>query len=459
MNLPRVLSLLGRHGILLLLAAWLVTISACFRKPSKATRSDIIIITIDTLRADHLGCYGYFRDTSPNIDHFAQEAVFFENVFTTMATTLPAHLSLMTSTYTPTHGIRANVEVWKRPFTGARGITTLAEAMSLLGYETAAFISATPLKPHSGVQVGFETYDFPADSERRAAETNRHLFEWLSKSHPEEFFLWVHFFDPHGPYSPPAPYDKSFKTDTKQREYLESVGIVLAKHPSINAVQNRYDGEIRYTDQAVGNLLDRIRQHGLWESSTIVLTADHGEGLGQHGWIDHGRIYNEQLHIPLMIKFASWVGQRPQRLARIASLVDVFPTLVEELDIPVPAKVRSQFQGINLMRLDVDRPFVFAERVHRNRNWESGLKSALVSHDWKFFHLTEHPDELYNMWSDRGERHNVIGENPKLAQKMSVELRRIRSWRSGGMAVDALGHSDRQQQTLEELRSLGYVDQ
>ena len=284
------------------LAICLLATSACSWSEPKSISSNIIVITIDTLRADHLGCYGYFRDTSPNIDQFAQDAVLFENAFTTMSTTLPAHLSLMTSTYPPAHGVKGNMDIWKRPFAGSDGITTLAQAMQLLGHETAAFVSATPLKPHSGIQVGFDTYDVPNRTERRAAATNRQVFDWLDQTREKPFFLWIHYFDPHAPYRPPSPYKASFATDPRQQEYLSSIDVSLAKFPRLHATHNAYDGEIRYTDQHIRNLVDRVREQGLWENSTIVLTADHGEALGQHAWLDHGRIYNEQLHIPLLIK-------------------------------------------------------------------------------------------------------------------------------------------------------------
>ena len=436
---------------LFFLTVCLLAASACFRSAPEAIAPNIIVITIDTLRADHLGCYGYFRDTSPNIDRFSEQAILFENAFTTMATTLPAHLSLMTSAYTVTHGVKGNLKTWKRPFSGSGGIKTLAQAMRSLGYETAAFVSAAPLKPHSGIQVGFDTYDFPRGQQRPAATTNRRVFKWLARPREKPFFLWVHYFDPHAAYSPPPPYKKFFATDAQQREYLESIDVAFAKFPRIHALQNRYDGEIRYTDDQIRRVFGRIRRQGLWDNSAIVLTSDHGEGLGQHDWVGHARIYNEQLHVPLIVKFPSNLGHPARRLQRIASLVDIVPTLVEELDIAIPDNLRGPMEGINLMRSDVERPFVLAERAHV-------LKFALISRDWKFFHSTERPDELYNMRTDRGERHNVVEENPETSREMFTELLKIRARQPAqGNPTNQLGDSEREQEILKQLRSLGYV--
>ena len=310
-----------------------------------------------------------------------------------------------------------------------------------------------------GFRLGSTLTIFPmARSVARRQQTVACSSGWMSRAKNRSSFGFT-IFDPHAPYSPPSPYKASFATDPRQREYLSSVDISFAKFPRIRAGHNAYDGEIRYTDEHVRHLFDRIREQGLWENSTIVLTADHGEALGQHAWLDHGRIYNEQLHIPLIVKFASTPGHRAQRLTRVASLVDVVPTLVEELEIAVPDNLRSRMQGINLMRSENERPFVFAERVHRHRDWESGLKFALISRDWKLFHLTEHPDELYNMRTDRGEKHNVIEKNAETSRRMLAHLRKIRTKRfEDDTPADRLGDSEREREILRQLRSLGYVD-
>jgi arylsulfatase A-like enzyme len=440
----------------------------------------IVLITIDTLRADHLGCYGYVRDTSPNLDRFAAQAVLFESALTTMATTLPAHISLMTSTLTVSHGVKRNIprngglpawvstasepDVEAAERSGRSGPTfpTLAQLVRNLGYETAAFVSAGPLKTHSGLQLGFHEFNQPAVGHRTAAETNDAVLAWLDSRPQRPFFLWVHYFDPHFPFEPPPPYDTAFEGDRSAGEVLRQRNVAEWKDPDIQKWIDLYDGEILYLDSQIQRLFDRMRELGHWADSAIAVAGDHGEGLYQHGWWDHGRIYNEQLFVPLIIKLPDGVGPPSHRSSKLASLIDVLPSLVATLELPVPAAVASRFEGVDLFRRGSRRDYAFAERTHLGRNWEPGRKYALVSPEWKYFHLTEANDELYDMAADRGETRNVISARPEIAARMKQRILAIIGDERQPAARSRLPLEKEEgvpEPLIEELRALGYVEE
>ena len=176
---------------------------------------NIILVSIDTLRADHLGCYGYFRETSPNIDAFAAEAVLFERAYSAMATTLPSHLTMLIGMHPIEHGVVANIDDGGVAFTSGPGLRSVAEVARDNGYATAGFVSATPLKRISGIHVGFETFDEPQGATRDAKTVTDAALSWLGQHYDEPFFLFVHYYDPHVPYAPPSPYREMFQTDNE----------------------------------------------------------------------------------------------------------------------------------------------------------------------------------------------------------------------------------------------------
>jgi arylsulfatase len=419
----------------------------------------ILLVTIDTLRADHLGCYGYFRETSPNLDRLARRAAVFENVVSPMATTLPVHVSLLTGTSPGRHGIQGNFEHFHQPFrtSDGNGLETLAQMLGAAGYRTAAFVSATPLKAESGISAGFQTFDQPETASRRATATTELALRWLAEDGGRPFFLWIHYWDPHYRYQPPARYRDIYRDDEALLiRHLEERHFPNPRSRKVLKRITLYDGEIRYTDSELGRVLDFLEDRGLFEQMAIVVTSDHGEGLGQHGWRGHGRIYNEQLFVPLVMKFPARSGLDGRRIEHLASLVDFAPTLVEVLDLPLSDSQKRQFEGINLMA-EERRHEAFAERVRRQQAWESGDKYALMNLEWKYAHLTEGPDELYRISADRAETRNVIGEQPEIAERMLARIREILA----AYAVRDPGlqsNEDISPEIREELRTLGYVE-
>lgn len=416
----------------------------------------IVLITIDTLRADHLSTYGYFRETSPVLDEFAREAMTLENALTTMATTLPAHVSLMTSTRTTTHGLKGNFHRLAAEQDDDKKLRTVAEMLSDLGYQTAAFVSAAPVRAKTGLQRGFQTFDQPVEKERRADVTTDKVVNWLETGSARPFFLWVHFFDPHRPRQPPSPFDEAFATDESLVEFLRQRAVAKATHLFVQEENNAYDGEILFTDSQIGRIFSALRARGEWHETAVVVTADHGEGLGQHGWMDHGRIFNEQLRVPLIIKFPQGKGPRDVRVSSVVSLIDIVPTLFAAIELPIPDVDREQLEGIDLLGGEDGRLGVLSEQTHRDTMNEPGQRFSLTNENWKYFHRTQADDELYDMVEDSIETKNVLASHPEIAERMRQEILTILADSKAGSRGRTEVELD--EEVIEQLRALGYLE-
>ncbi len=329
--------------------------------PTEAQAPNILLITIDTLRADHLSSYGYHLNTSPNIDRLASEGVKFTRAHTTIPLTGPAHLSMFTSRYPQEHGARRN------------GLAVPDDAKWLFlpqilrghGYRTGAFVSAWPLTSRlTHLDRWFDHFDedLPRkyqlfNSMRYAEDVTPRAIDWLKQNRGERFFLFVHYFDPHSPYkfwkafanpgpsgNPPAPV----------RKHGEEM-----RRRIVN-----YDSEVGYTDYYVGKLLEALDESGLRESTLVVLTADHGESLGEHGYVGHGRhLYEDIIHVPLIFR---WPGRLPEGkiVDSLVSVVDIAPTIMDvalkgsgvNVRLPVPFGGRSLAAALGEDKTLASRP-------------------------------------------------------------------------------------------------------
>jgi len=418
---------------------------SCSREPP--IPPDIVLITVDTLRADRLGCYGYFRDTSPRIDAFAEQSVLFERAIPQCATTLPSHISLMTSTYLGTHGVRGNLWSFRTKLETTGPLQTLAERLKALGYDTGGFVSATPVKQATGISVGFDSWSEPDSSERRAEETVDLALEWLAQERATPFFLWLHLFDPHEPYKPPAPFDSLFATDETLINHLRENAYTHWEDSWIQQANGKYDGEVRYMDGQLGRLFDWLETRDAFANTACVLTSDQGEGLGQHGRMSHNTLNTEQLHIPLIMRLP---GDRiaPQRYSAPIALVDVVPTLFNACSLPLPS------EGIEGQdAFGSRRTYVMSERTRGARKVSKGLQFALTGLEWKLIHNTELPDELFHLAEDPLETRNVVETNPDVAEHLLGELL-LRVPETD--AVEITGQLSAEH--VEELRTLGYVE-
>ncbi|MCC6464397.1 MAG: sulfatase [Planctomycetes bacterium] len=291
----------------------------------------LILISIDTLRADHLGCYGYKHPVSPAIDALAREGALFENYYTCYPLTLPSHLTQLTGVSTLGHRVRDNLY-----HSLPDGLSLLQERLSANGFRCGAFVSAHTMRAGSGIERGFEVYDDAAVreaapgrltvSERKAPETLQLAADWLGRTRDTRLFCYIHLFDPHAPYQPHP-----------------DLGIDLT-----GSAHALYDGEIAYTDRELSRFFVKLGELGLMKDSLIVVTADHGEGLGEHDELTHGYFcYDTTTHIPLVVRGAPGIAAGT-RVPALTRNYDLAPTLLELLDVRDEAMAR-QAHGISLV--------------------------------------------------------------------------------------------------------------
>jgi len=436
--------------------------------PAAKDLPDVILISIDTLRQDHLPFYGYQHDTAPMLTAFSRSAVVFDNAFTGSTNTAPAHATMLTGRHAGNHGLARN----SGQLPG--GVPTLGELLRGQGYASAAFVSGFTMRKDTGLQRGFDLYDDELTSrrERFAAETTARATAWL-RSVPAErpVFLFLHLFDPHYPYSPPEAHGRPFvpegtglvsakwKVFTKMRE----AGLPEADFPTYIA---RYDGEIHYADHHVGELLGLLEQRGRLERSLVIFTSDHGETLTERPFpFDHGcRLYDEQLSIPLAIHLPG--GERAgQRVAQDVHLVDLLPTVVDVLGLEAPAGL----DGSSLLPLARGaaaaqelRPMFSHARADERRLPELGV--ALDR--WGFvtairrppYKLIAYPTssgnvlQLFDLSKDPQEQSDLSKQETKVVESYKQELD---AW------VAPLQRHARPRvvppSSEESLRSLGYV--
>ncbi len=402
-----------------------------------ADRLNVILVTIDTLRADRLSSYGSELVSTPHMDRLAREGVRFSNAATAVPFTLPAHCSIMTGTYPPFHGVRENVG-----YSLDETLPTLAEVLSVAGWDTAGFISAFVLDSRWGIGRGFDRYrdDFQLDPNKpsvnvgqvqhEGTDTIEKALAWLDEPRDAPFFLWVHLFEPHDPYTPPEPYRSQYPD-----------------HP--------YDAEVAYTDSLVGLLREGLESRGVLDDSVFVLTSDHGEGLGQHGEGFHGYfIYDSTVHVPLILRLP--FGDFEGRVVNEAvSHVDILPTVLSIVGQDVPPEV----QGVDLRPLILGRQPASPREVYTESyyslyhyNW-APLRSIRTESE-KFIETTN--PELYLLREDADEANNVLLQERDLARSLRERLLAYSDYlKSSGDRPG--GRPDLDTETLAQLRALGYL--
>ena len=433
---------------------------------SAAKPLNIVLISIDTLRADHMGCYGYFRDTSPVLDSLAKQSILFENCISPLATTLPAHTSVFTTTYPLEHGILSNLQEDKSHYVRAAGLRTFAEAAAERGYRTAGFVSAAPLSRSTGTDAGFETYDEPEKRHRVAAATNERVLPWLEKASNEPFFLFVHYFDPHHPYEHHAQFEELFTTDERLEAHIAERGIpdsikrykIDSENEDTREAINHYDMEVRYADAQVGLVLDKLKELDLWDRTALILMSDHGEGFGEHGSVGHGSVPREQVHVPLMIRVP---GLGPRRVKAPMSLVDVLPTALGRIGGDWSGFL-DQGSGYDVLAEGHAPQDILSQRTARERSDLEGLIYGLVSERWRLVNLSEESDRLYDWTRDPLELVNVQTGNEGVAVTLRERIGELlQKYEKRGRELagkEGPGEQPVDPELLEKLRSLGYVD-
>ncbi|UCG17022.1 MAG: sulfatase-like hydrolase/transferase [Phycisphaerales bacterium] len=389
---------------------------------------NVLLITLDTTRADYLGCYGHPGSHTPNIDRLASEGTIFTQCTAAAPSTLPSHTTIMTATYPHVHGVRHNVG-----YRVGQANLTLTEVLKRAGYRTGAYVAALVVNRDTGLAQGFETYDDAGmRHERRADEVCNGAIGWLRRQANDKFFLWVHFFDPHAPYRPPEPFRTRY--------------------------QDPYVGEIAFVDKQVGRLLKELSRSGLERKTLVVLTSDHGEGLGQHGEDTHLYfVYDTTMSVPLIFRCP---GQIPPGCVVRAQVrnVDIGPTILAFLGMRIESALPDA-QGTSLVahmlseRGGPDLP-AYGETLAGQIILGTAALRCLRADGWKCIHAPR--PELYDIRRDPSEQNNLAASEPDRLEAMRDQLREILD--ASPKPLGAGGSAARlDQNTLDQLESLGYV--
>ncbi len=429
---------------------------------------NVLVIAIDTLRADKLGCYGGTRGLTPNIDRLASEGARFEHAFSHAPWTLPAFASLFSSLVPPEHGAGGGLTDEFRAL--PESVETIAERLDSAGYSTAAIVNVDFLSKTFGLMQGFRHVDDKFFSNnhdmRNAGATTRAALGWLDSRPAKPFFLFVHYFDPHAEYAPPQPFRRQFAkpqdadTDgftfgTREQIVAYRRGEIHFRPVDIERAEALYDGEVAYTDAEVGVLLAGLRERGLDASTLVVLTADHGEEFLDHGGYEHGHaLYDELIAVPLIVRQTSRIA--PGTIALPVGHMDVAPTLCALVGV----EPSSRFRGRDLSPLLHGATLEPSTLVAYGNFWGPPL-SSLRTGDFKLIHTPPRAGvsdrlELYRWAQDAEEAHDLS----------TAELVRTRAFK---LALDTeLARAEQRRrepapsapvsaEELERLRGLGYI--
>ncbi|HEY2090426.1 MAG TPA: sulfatase-like hydrolase/transferase [Thermoanaerobaculia bacterium] len=385
----------------------------------------VILISIDTLRSDHLPAYGYTAVSTPNIDALRADSILYERAYSHVPLTLPSHTSILTGMLPGDHGVRDNVG-----FRLADSVPTVQELLKKNGYATGAAVSAYVLRHETGIARGFDFYDDQVEPlgpskvigrvQRAGGETLQAATSWLDAHSSRPFFFFLHLYDPHTPYNAPEPFFSRYA--------------------------NKYDGEIAYADSVVGDLIQRLKQTGVYDRALIVLLSDHGEGLNEHGEEEHGIfLYREDLQVPLIVKLPR-SSQHGATVKTPVELVDIFPTILQQTATPLPAGHRVGESLLTFVKGGQERP-IYAETFYPRFHFGwSDLHSLIQGNE----HFIRAPQaELYDLGSDPGEKKNVLEQDRRTYVRMRETIEPF--------VREAAAPSNIDPEDAAKLAALGYV--
>jgi arylsulfatase A-like enzyme len=463
-------------------------------------RPNVILVTLDTVRADHLSLYGYERDTSPNLKRFSEQATLYTRAIATSDMTLPSHASIFTGLYAKKH--RAHFDpprlLLGRPLKDR--FHTIAESLSENGYTAMGVVANHGfLSRQFGFHQGFEYYDqrvpvpflgftkayyirqgirnilirfFPLryfePVYRNAEKINEQVFSLLYRVRQKEnrpIFLFVNYMDTHWPYIPPDPFDKLYPGKIERytsAHYVSMQSQVLKLDRKVTQKErshlvSQYDGEIVYLDAQLGNLFKKIKDLGLYDNSIIIITSDHGEAFGERGFVGHvNSVYQDQIWVPLIIKYPKI--SRKAVVHDLVSLIDLMPTVLDVLNFPIP----SNIDGISLLKQSKDksRPII-AESYPGDLRWNlhprfERTECAIFSEPYKFITSTSGKRELYNLSKDPTEKEDLSVSDREISRKLEAEMNQ---WVNSAEFADTEAASAPKfdTDTINRLKSLGYL--
>lgn len=430
---------------------------------------NVILISVDTLRADHLSCYGYQRETSPHIDALAAEGVLFENCLAQAPATAESHMSIMTSLYPSAHGVMALPRATRK----SEDTPTLARIFKDHGYATAAFTGGGQVSASYGFDDGFDLYvenDFAKAGPHRIPDNE--MYQWLDKNSKKPFFLFYHTYITHDPYLPPPPYNELFDAHysgplfSDRKEFLQ-LGIsdfsqqrkvywgkLDKENPAeVAHIIALYDGAIRQVDDFLGSLFEKLRADGLSSHTIIIFTSDHGEEFLEHDGFLHTELYRETIHVPLIIVAK---GKLPpgRRVKSIVRSIDILPTVLALLGWPSP----SQIQGDSLL------PYVEGAQKDLSilSEWVT-FRRSLLEEGWKMIEFYDSKDEritreLYNIAEDPGEKKDLSAKRPDILHRLieKADVLKEENLRISA-AQGEKGEAQLRKETREQLKALGYI--
>jgi arylsulfatase A-like enzyme len=410
-------------------AALLVTLMFA-HSAGAAEKTPVVLISIDTLRADHLSAYGYRKIGTPNIDSFADKGTIYLHIDSQIPLTMPSHASLMTSTYPFENRVEENSESLPP------SAVTLASVLHASGYRTAAFIGSAMLDRRFGLDKDFDFYDSPFEAaagqipnpysmrvRRDAALVTRAARQWIGENRGEPVFLFLHLYDLHTPYALP-----------------QGGGLT----PSTAG----YDAELEHVDQVLGRFREALARYGFWDRALVILLADHGESLGDHGETSHGYfIYESTMHVPLIIHWPAGAAKYPERVSAAGGLIDVAPTVLDFLHIAAPAS----FEGVSLLPGHDDR-MIYGESIYPQETFGWAAVRSVQSGTDKYIDAPK--AELYDLSKDPNERVNILPAHPAEARAMKARLDDLMARHPAPPRQPA---SEPSAHTREVLGSLGYT--
>ena len=432
------------------------------RKIMQSERPSILLVTIDTLRADHLGCYGYSRKITPNLDRLASEGVLFENAFCVMPTTLPSHGSIFFGTWPRIHGSASNFIPFSNP-----SLAYFPQLLKKAGYDTAAFLSAHHLGAGMKSLPGFQEFHFP-ENEVKADVTLAEAWKWLNqKASRKPFFLWIHLWDPHSPYELHPEFmnriHPGFDNNFNKRYAFVDSGFYTKQH--LQDMVDLYDNEIAFTDFHLGKFLDDFRTSSQFDNTMIIVTSDHGETLdelyeSQNYAFDHGEfLYDQQIHVPLILLLP---GHQKQgiRIQGTVSLIDLFPTIITEAKIKVPLMAQGsslipRIRNVSSRNSGPDDLVFLQRREYKFPPRPFLADSQFGIRERNFKLLLNLPGNEAVLYKNQQDGIDVAAGEQRMNQLLKS---RLEKWLqiTGGM----VSHGQKMEiseEEAEKLRSLGYV--
>jgi arylsulfatase A-like enzyme len=414
----------------------------------------IVLISIDTLRADFLGCYNPQMKTSPELDEFAGRNVIFRNVTSQAPTTAPSHKSIFYSVYPNVHKTTIHTMPQEK-------VKSPIELIRTAGFQTAAFTGGGQLSHTLGFSKGFDTYWEPKVSTKfkhSFAEMEPAAFNWLEKHYKDKFFLFLHTYEAHCPYDPPEQFYVKWSAwyGGNLSKYTACSNYYLPHQTPTDYeyIRSLYSAEVNYVDSFVGRVFQKLKALGIYENTLIIFLSDHGESLGEKGYVGHSQLYQVQLHVPLILHIP---GVAPTQIDAPLELIDVMPTIFELLKI----KSAYPFQGKSIM------PLVYEPRVfERNRPLisEERGRVRIRSGDFalSFYPQGEPLEELFNLRTDPQEFEDISNNEPVTVKRLKDRYFQIVNESrnlSSLFILDSKNQSEMDQETMEQLKALGYVAQ